>query len=90
MAAILAMAGALDLDVIAEGVETVDQLVALRALGVRRAQGFHLARPMPADAIAELVATDHRWTVPGLTRGSLPVDRRPSAPVRRVAVARGR
>lgn len=90
VAAILAMAGALDLDVIAEGVETVDQLVALRALGVRRAQGFHLARPMPADAIAELVATDHRWTVPGLTRGSLPVDRRPSAPVRRVAVARGR
>ena len=56
VAAIVAMAGALDLEVTAEGVETQDQLAHLKRLGCRRAQGFHLARPMSADAVTELVA----------------------------------
>ena len=57
------MASAVDLEVTAEGVETREQLRGLKALGVRRIQGFYLARPMPADEIAELVATSHRWDV---------------------------
>jgi diguanylate cyclase (GGDEF)-like protein len=52
-AAIIAMAGTLDLDVIAEGVEEPSQLQRLLDLGCRQAQGFLLARPVP---VAELEA----------------------------------
>jgi diguanylate cyclase (GGDEF)-like protein/PAS domain S-box-containing protein len=63
VAAIVAMAGALDLRVTAEGVETQEQLSGLMKLSVPRAQGFYLARPMPADAITRLVAESHHWNV---------------------------
>ena len=63
VAAIVAMACALDLRVTAEGVETREQLSGLKDLGVPRAQGFYLARPMPADEISRLVAEQHRWDV---------------------------
>jgi predicted signal transduction protein with EAL and GGDEF domain len=43
---------ALGLDVVAEGVETPDQLAAVRAFGVGFAQGFLLARPMAAADLA--------------------------------------
>jgi diguanylate cyclase (GGDEF)-like protein/PAS domain S-box-containing protein len=46
--AILAMAGALSIDVVAEGVETEAQIGELRRLGCGYAQGFHFARPAPA------------------------------------------
>jgi len=41
------------LEIVAEGVETADQLRALTAAGCTVAQGFHLARPAPASAIEE-------------------------------------
>jgi EAL domain-containing protein (putative c-di-GMP-specific phosphodiesterase class I) len=63
VAAILAMADALDLEVTAEGVETRDQLANLQRLGCRRAQGYYFDRPMPAEAILGLVAASHRWLV---------------------------
>ena len=63
LAAIMAMARALDVEVIAEGVETEGQLANLRSLGCRRAQGFYLARPMPAADIARLLADGYRWPV---------------------------
>jgi EAL domain-containing protein (putative c-di-GMP-specific phosphodiesterase class I) len=37
----------LDVDVVAEGVETDEQLATLRDLGCRLAQGYLLGRPMP-------------------------------------------
>ncbi|WP_328613471.1 EAL domain-containing protein [Amycolatopsis sp. NBC_00355] len=46
---IIAMAHAVDLTVIAEGVETAEQLELLRRLDCDQAQGFHLGRPIPAD-----------------------------------------
>ncbi|MBL9086075.1 MAG: EAL domain-containing protein [Planctomycetia bacterium] len=49
--AILAIGRALGLDVVAEGVEDAAQAARLRALGCGRAQGFHFARPMPADGV---------------------------------------
>jgi diguanylate cyclase (GGDEF)-like protein/PAS domain S-box-containing protein len=61
VAAIIAMADALDLEVTAEGVETADQLASLRLLQCQRAQGFWLARPMPATDLTRLVADGHRW-----------------------------
>ncbi len=48
--AILGMAQSLDLVSVAEGVEDETQLAFLRRHGCDRAQGFLLARPMPADA----------------------------------------
>ena len=55
--AIIAMARALGLSITAEGVETAQQMACLTDLGVPRAQGFFLARPMPADEITRLVKT---------------------------------
>ena len=48
VAAVVAMAHALDLWVVAEGIETRTQLDLLRSYGVTRGQGYLFARPMPA------------------------------------------
>jgi diguanylate cyclase (GGDEF)-like protein/PAS domain S-box-containing protein len=63
VAAIVAMADAIGLEVTAEGVETSDQLGSLKRLNCGRAQGYYLARPMPADAMRRLVAESRRWPV---------------------------
>ena len=48
---IVRLAGSLGLDIVAEGIETDDQLAWLRRNAVHRLQGFLIARPMPiADA----------------------------------------
>lgn len=49
--AVIGLAGGLGLDVVAEGVETVEQLEFLRASGCRRAQGYFLGRPTTADSV---------------------------------------
>jgi EAL domain-containing protein (putative c-di-GMP-specific phosphodiesterase class I) len=51
--AIIALAASLDLQVVAEGVETQSVADRLGALGCGYAQGYHYARPMPADAILD-------------------------------------
>jgi diguanylate cyclase len=53
--AITSMARALDLHVVAEGVETAEQLAAARALGVRYVQGFLLSKPIEAGELRALV-----------------------------------
>ncbi|OHX13501.1 diguanylate cyclase [Chromobacterium sphagni] len=45
--AILALARALDLDVVAEGVETASQLAMLQEMGCGKLQGFYFAAPAP-------------------------------------------
>ncbi len=47
--AIIALGDALGLKSVAEGIEELDELAALRSVGCRFGQGFHFARPMPAD-----------------------------------------
>jgi EAL domain-containing protein (putative c-di-GMP-specific phosphodiesterase class I) len=56
VAAIIALAAALDLDVVAEGVETTAQLHRLRALGAAKIQGFLFSRPLPPDELRGLLA----------------------------------
>lgn len=63
VAAIGALADALDLQVTAEGVETHEQLVALKRLGVRRVQGFYFAKPVDCAAIDTLIAEHRVWDV---------------------------
>ena len=50
------LAAGLDLNVIAEGVETREQADLLRSLGCRYAQGFYFFRPIEATAIHDLLA----------------------------------
>ena len=56
--AILALGEGLGMQVIAEGVETVEQLTALRALGCPQAQGFLFARPGHPDIVGDLIRED--------------------------------
>ena len=52
----------LGLQTIAEGVEDETTWEALRALGCDNAQGYHLARPMPADQISSWTSQHLRET----------------------------
>jgi predicted signal transduction protein with EAL and GGDEF domain len=48
---VLAIASAMDLTVIAEGVETVEQAHRLQSYGCDHVQGYLYSRPVPADAL---------------------------------------
>ena len=54
--AVIQLAGALGLDTVAEGIENEQQADRLRRLGYTLGQGYHLARPMPADDLGRLLA----------------------------------
>jgi EAL domain-containing protein (putative c-di-GMP-specific phosphodiesterase class I) len=49
------------LTVVAEGVETAEQLAVLRTLGCDIAQGFLMARPLSPAEITELLRRDPVW-----------------------------
>jgi EAL domain-containing protein (putative c-di-GMP-specific phosphodiesterase class I) len=49
--ALIAFARETRIEVVAEGVETAAELDTLQTLGVRKVQGYHLARPMPLSEI---------------------------------------
>ncbi|HVS63959.1 MAG TPA: EAL domain-containing protein [Thermoanaerobaculia bacterium] len=53
VAALVEIAAGLGLDTIAEGVETEEQLEALRALGCTAAQGYLFCRPVPPDELLD-------------------------------------
>ena len=50
------LASQLDMDVIAEGVESIDQVDHLKRYGIRQAQGYLFAPPLPAERYLALVA----------------------------------
>lgn len=58
--AILAMARSLNLHVVAEGVETDQQLAFLRALQCPSVQGYVFSRPLAEDEVPALLADDGR------------------------------
>ena len=61
---IVAMAKALNLNVIAEGVETQRQLEYLREIDCNEAQGFLFGKPLPPDLISQLLLHEP-FTAPG-------------------------
>ena len=62
--AIIALAHALELCVVAEGVERREQLTELMALDCEEAQGFVLSQPVDAATATKMVVT--RWTADAL------------------------
>ena len=62
--AIISLASSLDMAIIAEGVETAQQAAYLLELGCVVMQGYHYARPMPADQFATLLAGEKIQPLP--------------------------
>lgn len=53
VAAVVGLAGSLGIDVIAEGVERIEQQHALQAIGVRRMQGWLYAKAMDHSSVCQ-------------------------------------
>ena len=60
--AIIALAHGLRLNVVAEGVETTDQLEFMRQRGCDEIQGYVVARPMPAEGFTRYLQQNRRKT----------------------------
>lgn len=58
---IMPMAKNLRLDVVAEGVETLEQVALLKRLQCRYAQGYYFSRPLAPKDIGELLTEDPTW-----------------------------
>jgi diguanylate cyclase (GGDEF)-like protein/PAS domain S-box-containing protein len=58
VAAAVAMGRALEMEVVAEGIETTEQVADLRELGCPLGQGFLFARPLPPEEIDNLLGAD--------------------------------
>ena len=90
MQAALAIGRTLEIPTVAEGVELPEQLIRLKLMGCRLAQGFHFSRPLPADAAADFLlnserdraSADQGWSAGVRKVGTDPV-LRPAGSVRR-------
>jgi len=72
---IISLAANMDMDCVAEGVETEQTADLLEQLGVRDLQGDLIARPMPVTAVSTWLA---KWTESGsVTSGADPTDLKP-------------
>ncbi|HUX44045.1 MAG TPA: EAL domain-containing protein [Terracidiphilus sp.] len=60
VSAIVSMASSLNLQVIAEGVETAEELKFLASEGCDEAQGYYFSRPVPAKQFAKLLGKRER------------------------------
>jgi EAL domain-containing protein (putative c-di-GMP-specific phosphodiesterase class I) len=62
LGAVTALGSALDMQVLAEGVETPEQLELVRSVGCTFAQGHLLSPPLPAEQLTALLAEGRRQT----------------------------
>jgi EAL domain-containing protein (putative c-di-GMP-specific phosphodiesterase class I) len=58
---VISLGHALGLKVVAEGVETEEQLARLREMGCDLAQGYHFAKPLPSEDIEKLLVEGISW-----------------------------
>jgi diguanylate cyclase (GGDEF)-like protein/PAS domain S-box-containing protein len=89
-AAIIHMGHALGQQVIAEGVETVEQATRLRELDCDIAQGYYFAKPMEPEAFTVLLAERGGSSWPVLPAKQAPAVAPRRRPVRAIAPAAGR
>jgi EAL domain-containing protein (putative c-di-GMP-specific phosphodiesterase class I) len=57
LSGVIGIASGLGLYVVAEGVETAEQLAHVKSLGCQLAQGNYFSEPLPGEAAGELLAT---------------------------------
>jgi len=77
VSAVVNLGNRLGMRVIAEGVETGDQLARLRALGCSFGQGYYFAKPMDADRVETLIrkySRERQCVVPEPGGGQAPSD----------------
>jgi len=75
VASTIQLAQALDMRIVAEGVENAEDLAALVAMGIDSVQGYHLARPMPAAQVDRWVRAwgiEHQIVTPNHQPKELP------------------
>jgi len=65
--AIIAMAKELGLDLVAEGIETEEQLNYLKRLGCERAQGFFLGKPVEAEILIARYTSSNTCAIPSIS-----------------------
>jgi hypothetical protein len=74
---VVSLASAFRREVIAEGVETIEHGIMLQKLGCKLAQGYGIARPMPADQLPQWATTwrvDPSWhDIHSVSRNDLPL-----------------
>ena len=58
---VISLARTLNLDVIAEGIETIHQLDQLRFLGCEYGQGYLFSRPVPVEEAEKIINDKSRW-----------------------------
>lgn len=58
---VIALAKALNLKVVAEGIESIHQFHQLRILGCEYGQGYLFSKPLPVADIERLLADNNRW-----------------------------
>jgi EAL domain-containing protein (putative c-di-GMP-specific phosphodiesterase class I) len=63
--AIISMAHSLDIEVVAEGVETERQLALLRAQECNQAQGYLVCRPLPPGELVAFMRSNAAWHLQG-------------------------
>ena len=65
VAGLVGLGTSMGLHVVAEGIETLDQLRALQRLGCPFGQGYLFSRPVPAEEIGDLL--EHGWAATALS-----------------------
>lgn len=83
---VIGMAAAFKREVVAEGVETVEHAAMLVQLGCMLAQGYGIARPMPADALAPWLTG---WRLPDAVAARKPLARDDAVLLRALVEQRG-
>ena len=62
VSAVIGLARAMGMQVVAEGVETEEQLSRLKGMGCDLAQGYHFAKPLPVEEASAYLLVDRNMT----------------------------
>ncbi|MBX6361124.1 putative bifunctional diguanylate cyclase/phosphodiesterase [Pseudacidobacterium ailaaui] len=68
VSAIIHLAHALKMSIIAEGIENASQMQLLQSLGCHFGQGYYFAKPLSADAITAILASQATGQAPAMLR----------------------